>query len=188
MVIPYALFFFRKLSKLSYSSAETLNHILSLIQILNWPPVSFWVHSKHSVSYHITIRQWWTAPLWQTVLSLAEVWSTAVRKPVGNVKADSQKIMGGWADVAHFSNCSTRSTRSRVHDASGFIDGYAYRRTHVPHIHFSRSVSAKFHYRDMDWTGPDPTRQSPWTCRRPGSPIKSGRACLAEFRHTHTPI
>ena len=61
----------------------------------------------------------------QTVLSLADVCRTAVRNPVGNVKADSQKIIGGWEEAAHFSNCSTRSTRSRVHDASGFIDGYA---------------------------------------------------------------
>ena len=57
---------------------------------------------------------------------LAAVCSTAVRKPVGNVKLESQNTIGGWAVVAHFSNCSTRSTKSRVHDASGFMLGYAY--------------------------------------------------------------
>jgi hypothetical protein len=39
-----------------------------------------------------------------TLFCLAEVWRTAVRKPVGKVKADSQKTMGGWVVVAHFSN------------------------------------------------------------------------------------
>ena len=61
----------------------------------------------------------------ETLLRRAEVCSTAVRKPVGNVKPDIQKIDGGWAVVAHFSSCSTRTTRSRVQAASGFRDGYA---------------------------------------------------------------
>ena len=50
--------------------------------------------------------------------------STAVRKPVGNVNALSQKIFGGCAASAHCAKWSTRATRSRVHDASGFIDAY----------------------------------------------------------------
>ena len=45
-------------------------------------------------------------------------------------------------------------------------------------------LSAKFHYTDE--TGPDPTRQSLRTCRRSGSPTKSGRDRLVEFaRNTH---
>ena len=60
-----------------------------------------------------------------TLFKRAEVWSTAVRKPVGNVKADIQKMVGGWAVMAHFSNCSTRCTRSRVQAARGFREGYA---------------------------------------------------------------
>lgn len=51
--------------------------------------------------------------------------STAVRKPVGNVKALSQKIFGGCAASAHCAKWSTRATRSRAHDANGFIDAYA---------------------------------------------------------------
>ncbi len=58
-----------------------------------------------------------------TLLSRAEVCSTAVRKPVGNVKPDIQKMVGAWAVVAHFSSCSTRWTRSLVHAANGFRDG-----------------------------------------------------------------
>ena len=61
-----------------------------------------------------------------TLLSRADCCSTAVRKPVGNVNPDSQNTMGGCAVVAHFSNCSIRATRSRVQEASGFMEGYAY--------------------------------------------------------------
>ena len=61
-------------------------------------------------------------PTW---FCLAEVCSTAVRKPVGNVKADIQNTHGGRAVVAHLANCSTLWTRSRVHEAKGFIEGYA---------------------------------------------------------------
>ena len=50
--------------------------------------------------------------------------STAVRKPVGNVNALSQKIFGGCADSAHCAKWSTRAKRPRVHEASGFIDAY----------------------------------------------------------------
>ena len=50
-------------------------------------------------------------------LALAAVCSTAVRKPVGKVKADIQNTIGWCAVVAHFSNWSTRATRSRVHAA-----------------------------------------------------------------------
>ena len=61
-----------------------------------------------------------------TLFCRADCWSTAVRKPVGNVNPDNQKIMGGCAVTAHLENCSTRCTKSRVHDASGFMDGYAW--------------------------------------------------------------
>jgi len=61
-----------------------------------------------------------------------------------------------------------------------------------------RAVNAKFHYTDMDRTGPDPTRQSlrtrqrsAWTQRtlsetrtdRTVSPTKSSRARLVETGH-----
>lgn len=58
-----------------------------------------------------------------TLFWRAEDCSRAVRKPVGKVKPDSQKITGGRARLAHSSNCSTRMARSRVHEASGFCEG-----------------------------------------------------------------
>ena len=58
-----------------------------------------------------------------TPLRRAEVCNTAVKNPVGKVKADSQKTMGGRAVVAHFSNWSTLATKSLVHEAKGFIEG-----------------------------------------------------------------
>lgn len=63
-----------------------------------------------------------------TLFWRAEDCSTAVRKPVGKVKPDSQKITGGRARLAHSSNCSTRRAKSRVHEANGFCEGYAWRR------------------------------------------------------------
>ncbi len=63
----------------------------------------------------------------EMLLRRAEVWRTAVRNPVGKVNPDIQNTMGGWADDAHFSNWSTRAIRSRVQDARGFIDGYAWK-------------------------------------------------------------
>lgn len=66
-----------------------------------------------------------TLSMWPTLFWRAEACSTAVRKPVGKVKPDSQKITGGRARLAHSSNCSTRVAKSRVHEASGFCEGYA---------------------------------------------------------------
>ena len=60
-----------------------------------------------------------------TLFFLAAVCSTAVRNPVGKVNADIQKRTGGWVVDAHLENCSTRTTRSRVHEPSGFLEGYA---------------------------------------------------------------
>lgn len=56
---------------------------------------------------------------------LAHVCNTAVRKPVGKVKADNQNMIGWCAVVAHLSNWSTLCTRSRVQAARGLLDGYA---------------------------------------------------------------
>lgn len=66
-----------------------------------------------------------TFSTWLTLFWRAEDCSTAVRKPVGKVKPDSQKITGGRARLAHSSNCSTRIAKSLVHAASGFCEGYA---------------------------------------------------------------
>lgn len=60
-----------------------------------------------------------------TLFCRAEDCSTAVRKPVGKVKPESQKRTGGRAVSAQRANCSTRWHRSLVHDAKGFRDGYA---------------------------------------------------------------
>lgn len=54
---------------------------------------------------------------------------------MGKVKPDSQKITGGRARLAHSSNCSTRKAKSRVHAASGFCEGYAWRRQQYVFIH-----------------------------------------------------
>lgn len=59
-----------------------------------------------------------------TLFCRADDCSTAVRKPVGKVKPESQKRMGGRAVSAQRENCSTRWHRSLVHDAKGFRDGY----------------------------------------------------------------
>lgn len=58
-----------------------------------------------------------------TLFCLADVCRTAVRKPVGKVKADIQKIVGGWAVTAHLASCSTLATKSLVQEPKGFIDG-----------------------------------------------------------------
>lgn len=59
-----------------------------------------------------------------TPFVLEDCWSTAVRKAVGYVNPDSQKILGGWAVVAQVASCSTLIIRSFVQDASGFMEGY----------------------------------------------------------------
>ena len=58
-----------------------------------------------------------------TLFALADVCNTAVKNPVGKVNADSQKMLGGCAVVAHFSKCSTLITKSLVQAASGFSEG-----------------------------------------------------------------
>lgn len=82
---------------------------------------------------------------------------------MGNVNPDIQKMVGGWAVRAHFSNCSTLCTRSLVQAARGFSEGYALNQdggtlpskihwnmfssstviTTRPWIPFSRSVSER---------------------------------------------
>lgn len=49
--------------------------------------------------------------------------STAVRKPLGKVKPESQNSLGGWVVSAHSWNWLTRWPRSLVHAARGFSDG-----------------------------------------------------------------
>ena len=46
---------------------------------------------------------------------------------MGKVKPESQKRTGGCVVVAHLENWSTRKTRSRVHEARGLREGYAWR-------------------------------------------------------------
>lgn len=76
-----------------------------------------------------------------TLFILADVCSTAVRKPVGKVKPDIQKMVGGWAVSAHLASWSTRITRSLVQAASGFRDGYACRWTHISWLPWFQSVT-----------------------------------------------
>lgn len=64
-----------------------------------------------------------------TFQSLAEVCSTAVRNPVGNVYAASQKSNGGWVVRAQLAKYSTRLIRSLVQAPSSFKDGYAVNHT-----------------------------------------------------------
>lgn len=53
----------------------------------------------------------------------ADVWSTAVKKPVGKVKAASQKSVGGLIVSAQVLKCSILKQRSRVHDPNNFNEG-----------------------------------------------------------------
>lgn len=71
----------------------------------------------------------------------AELCSTAVRKPVGNVNPLSQKTMGGFVVSAHLENCSTLCMRSRVHTASGFREGYAYKHMYEYNSHLCKNSS-----------------------------------------------
>lgn len=58
-----------------------------------------------------------------TLCCLAYDCSTAVRKPFGKVKPDSQKRVGGVIVAAQRANWSTRWHRSRVQEESGFREG-----------------------------------------------------------------
>lgn len=53
----------------------------------------------------------------------AEVCKTAVKNPVGNVKADNQNKMGGLTVSAHTLKCSIRRPRSLVHEPRSFNEG-----------------------------------------------------------------
>lgn len=55
-------------------------------------------------------------------MDLAEVCSTAVKKPVGKVKAASQNSVGGFKVLAQVEKCSIRRTKSRDQEAKGFSD------------------------------------------------------------------
>ena len=54
-----------------------------------------------------------------------------MRKEVGSVKAESQKILGADAVLAQTPKCSTRNTRFLTHDPRGFSEGYICKRVFV---------------------------------------------------------
>ena len=121
-------------TRLLSSTVETINSQERLsteiwrlkVRIREDPPT----HTEESILQYLVLSDYIlsvsipiTLSTWLTLFWRAEDCSTAVRKPVGKVKPDSQKITGGRARLAHISNCSTRMAKSRVHEANGFCEG-----------------------------------------------------------------